>query len=244
MKIKSLVLVAFVLASFTAGAQFKDVLKKGKEKVTGATSGSTSSGLTNDEVVAGLKEALTNGAQKAGSSASSLDGFYKNPRIYIPWPAEAQNMKEKLLKLGMEKKVNEFEESLNRAAEEASKEAYPIFADAVKSMSVSDGFKILKGGDTAATHYLRESTSSPLYTKFKPIVKTAIEKVNVTAYWTPLANTYNKIPGVKKQNPDLEDYVTKKAINGLMVLIAEQEAKIRNNPAEQVTDLLKKVFGK
>ena len=144
----------------------------------------------------------------------------------------------------LEKKVAEFEESLNRAAEEASKEAYPIFADAVRNMSVSDGFSILKGGDTAATHYLRQNTSLPLYNKFKPIVKTAIEKVNVTAYWTPLANTYNKIPGVTKQNPDLEDYVTKKAINGLMVLISEQEAKIRNNPAEQVTDLLKKVFGK
>lgn len=242
MNFKALAIAGLTLVSFSSQAQFKDVLKKGKEAINNPVQ--TQGGLTNEEVVNGLKEALTIGARTAGTSASAVDGFYKNPKTFIPWPAEAQSMREKLVKLGMEKKVEEFELSLNRAAEEASKEAFPIFAEAVRNMSVGDGFRILKGEDTAATHYLRQNTSFALYNKFKPIVKSAIEKVNVTAYWTPLANTYNKIPGVTKQNPDLEDYVTKKAINGLMVLIAEQETKIRKDPAEQVTDLLKKVFGK
>lgn len=242
MNIKTLALVGLTLVSFSASAQLKDVLKKGKDAIKTPTQ--QGNGLSNEEVVQGLKEALTTGAKSSGSAASAVDGFYKNPKIFIPWPAEAQNMKDKLVKMGMEKKVTEFEESLNRAAEEAAKEAFPIFSDAVKGMSVSDGFAILKGGDTAATHYLRQNTSASLRAKFLPIVKTAIEKVNVTAYWTPLASTYNKIPGVKKQNPDLDAYVTDKAINGLMLLIADEEAKIRNNPAAQVTDLLKKVFGK
>jgi hypothetical protein len=111
-------------------------------------------------------------------------------------------------------------------------------------MSIGDGFAILNGGDTAATHYLREKTFSPLKSQFMPVVKEAINKVKVTSYWTPLATAYNKLPGVKKQNPDLNDYVCTKAINGLMTLIADEEAKIRKDPLAQVTDLLKKVFGK
>lgn len=218
------------------------ILSKGKE-LTGVGSSSSQS-LTNDEVVQGLREALTRGAKLAGESASATDGFYKNTLIFIPWPPEAQSMREKLVKLGMEKKVTEFEQSMNRAAEEAAKEAFNVFADAVKNMSVSDGFAILNGGDTAATHYLRQQTTASLTTKFTPIVKAAMEKVQVTSYWNPLVTTYNKIPGVTKQNPDLEAYVTAKAIHGLMLLISQQEAKIRQDPAAQVTDLLKKVFGK
>jgi hypothetical protein len=175
--------------------------------------------------------------------ASKLDGFYKNPRIFIPWPPEAKEMKERLLKMGFEKKINEFETSLNRAAEEASKKASMVFIDAITNMSVQDGFAILKGADTAATNYLRKTTYNPLEEKFMPIVKEAINTVKVTSYWTPLVTAYNKLPGVKKQNPDLDKYVTNKAINGLMVLIAEEEVNIRKNPVARTTDLLKKVFG-
>ena len=110
-------------------------------------------------------------------------------------------------------------------------------------MSVGDGFAILKGGDTAATHYLREKTFTPLKAQFMPVVKEAIAKAKVASLWTPLAATYNKIPGVKKQNPDLDDYICTKAVNGLMTLIKDEEAKIRKDPMAQVTDLLKKVFG-
>ena len=199
--------------------------------------------LTNTEVIAGLKEALTLGAKESATGASKIDGFYKNPKIFIPWPAEAQKMKDVLISTGFSKQVTAFEESMNRAAEEAAKGAFDVFAGAVKEMTIADGFAILNGGETAATNYLREKTTVPLKGKFSPIVKNAIEKVNVTSYWSPLVNAYNIIPGVTKQNPNLEDYITDRAIDGLMSLIAEQETKIRKDPAAQVTALLKRVFG-
>jgi hypothetical protein len=203
----------------------------------------TSGALTNSDVIAGLKEALTIGSKNAAGPASAVDGFYKNPKLFIPWPSEAQKMKDALTKIGLSKQVNAFEESMNRAAEEAAKGAYDVFAAAVKGMTISDGFAILNGTDTAATHYLRVKTTVPLTEKFSPIVKTAIDKVKVTSYWSPLVTAYNKIPGVTKQNPDLEKYITGRAIDGLMTLVAEEEIKIRKDPAAQVTALLKKVFG-
>jgi hypothetical protein len=145
--------------------------------------------------------------------------------------------------MGFSQKIQEFEMSLNRAAEEAALKAAPIFVNAVTGMSVQDGFAILKGADTAATNYLRKSTYASLKEQFTPVVKEAIEKVKVTSYWLPLANAYNKLPLVKKQNPNLDEYVTDKAINGLMTLIADEEIKIRKDPAARVSELLKKVFG-
>lgn len=217
---------------------------QGAKKLWDAVNEAAASGtLTNSEVIAGLKEALTLGAKTSAASASTVDGFYKNAKIAIPWPAEAQKMKDVLIKAGLSKQVTSFEETINRAAEEASKGAYVVFADAVTGMTIQDGFAILNGTETAATQYLREKTATPLKAKFSPIVKAAIEKVNVTSYWNPLVTAYNKIPGVTKQNPNLESYITDKAFDGLMTLIAEQEVKIRKDPAAQVTALLKKVFG-
>ena len=240
-KLKTFFLTLMLLVAYQGQAQvFKDALKKGKDAIGGDKS---TGGLTNGEVVEGLKEALTIGARTAAESASQADGFYKNPAVFIPWPEEAKNMRTKLVQIGMEKKVLEFEESMNRAAEEASKQAVDILINAVKGMSVSDGFAILRGGDTAATHFLRQTTFDPLKVKFEPIIQVAIEKVKVTSYWSSLVTTYNRIPGVTKQNPDIVDYVNTKAVNGLMVLISQQEAKIRQDPGAQVTDLLKKVFG-
>ena len=236
---KNLIAATIVLLSLNSCAQLDQIFKKGK---VGAVPGKNK-GLTNEEVINGLKEALSVGTNNSSSKAGKPDGFYKNPRLFIPWPEEAVKMKEKLLMLGFDAQIKDFEESLNRAAEEAASHAAPVFIDAIKAMSVSDGFAILKGSDTAATAYLRKTTYAPLKEKFLPVVKEAIEKVQVTRYWSPLVNTYNKIPGVKKQNPDLDDYVTGKAINGLMLLIADEEIKIRKDPAARVTDLLKKVFG-
>lgn len=218
------------------------VIDKATSIVTGHSSSTTPS-LTNDEVINGLKEALTVGTNNSSGLASKADGYLKNPKLFIPWPAEAKDMRDKLIKMGMQKKVTEFETSLNRAAEEAAKKAAPVFTDAITGMSIGDGFAILNGGDTAATHYLREKTFTPLKEKFMPTVKEAIAKTKVTSYWTPLATAYNKLPGVKKQNPNLNDYVCTKAVNGLMTLIQDEEAKIRKDPMAQVTDLLKKVFG-
>lgn len=233
---KKLSLVLALMVSIGGFAQLKGL----KEKVKTAT---TKPGLSNEEVVRGLKEALTVGSNSSSSIASQVDGYYKNPRLFIPWPSEARDMKTKLVQLGMQAKVEEFEMSLNRAAEEAAKKAAPVFINAITNMSVQDGFAILKGSDTAATNYLRKSTYASLKEQFTPVVKEAIEKVKVTSYWQPLATTYNKLPLVKKQNPNLDEYVTEKAINGLMLLIADEEIKIRKDPAARVSELLKKVFG-
>src|ERR1700740_930103 len=144
---KTIFFTIIVLFALSGQAQ-KGLLNKAKDAANKAT-GKSSGGLTNEEVIKGLKEALTIGTNKSTELASKADGFYKNPEIFIPWPPEAKAMKEKLIKLGFQGKVTEFETSLNRAAEEASKDAAPIFVDAVKDMSVGDGFAILKGADTA-----------------------------------------------------------------------------------------------
>ncbi len=197
-----------------------------------------------DEVVAALRQALSRGADSAVAHAGIADGYLKNDRLFIPWPQDAKEMKIKLQSLGMQEKIATFEMSVNRAAEDAAKSAAPIFINAIKNMSIQDGFAILNGSDTAATHYLRTTSYAQLAETFRPIVRAAIEKYQVTANWTPLMTMYNKIPFVKKQNPDLETYVTDKAIAGLMVLIADQEQSIRRNPLARTSDLLKKVFGK
>ena len=230
-------------AKDAASSTATSVVQQATTAVNTAIGGTTTPALSNEEVIKGLREALSIGTNNSSGTASKLDGYLKNPRLFIPWPEEAKDMREKLLKLGMKKKIEEFETSLNRAAEEAAKKAGPVFLDAITKMSVSDGFAILKGADTAATNFLRKTSYSPLYDQFLPIVKEAIAKVKVTSYWNPLVTKYNKLPGVKKQNPNLDDYVTKKAANGLFVLIADEEAKIRKDPMARVTDLLKKVFG-
>jgi hypothetical protein len=133
--------------------------------------------------------------------------------------------------------------TLNRAAEEAAKDAAPIFLKAITSMSIGDGFSILKGGDNAATTYLKDKTNAELMEKFKPVVANALQKVQITKYWNPLMTKYNSLPMTSKVNPNLEDYVTKKAIEGLFKLVADEELKIRKDPGARVTDILKKVFG-
>ena len=203
-------------------------------------------GLSNADVVAGLKEALDNGAEQSVLHGSALDGFWKSPRIRIPFPAEAEKMKSTLVSVGMTQQVEDFERTLNRAAEEATKEALVILRDAILGMSVGDGFAILKGGEGAATNYLSEKTGASLIERFLPIVHAANEKVALTSYWTPLANGYNTaglFTGAKAVDPDLDRYVTQKAIDGLFVLIADEEARIRMDPAARTSDLLRRVFG-
>lgn len=199
--------------------------------------------LTNQEIINGLKEALTIGSKNAATSASKTDGYFMNTLIKIPFPPEAIKMEQKLRSMGMNKQVDEFIMTINRSAEEAAKQAAPIFMDAVKTMTITDGLTILKGKDTEATDYLKQKTSATLHAKFKPIIKSATQKVNVTKYWNPLITTYNAIPFTDNLNPDLEEYITQKALSGLFLLVSQEEVKIRKNPAARVTDLLKKVFG-
>lgn len=236
---KKLILFVFVsIIVVNTNAQVN--LDKIKNTVSGSGSGNN---LTNDEVIKGLREALTVGTNNATSVVSKTDGFFKNPSIKIPFPQDAIKVKNICENLGMKPQVDKFILTLNRAAEEASKEAAPIFINAIKSMSINDGFTILKGADNAATKYLQDKTNAELKQKFKPIVQNALKKVEITKYWTPLITTYNKTPGAQKMNPDLEEYVTLKALDGLFKMVAQEELKIRKDPAARVSDLLKKVFG-
>lgn len=222
--------------------QLKDASDKAQEKVTGDEEG----GLSEDEIVSGLKEALEVGAEESVDFASKKDGFNGTPRIRIPFPPEAEEVKEKALQAGMDQKVKKFEKTMNRAAEKASKEATEIFVGAIRDMSVKQGREILEGEKNEATEYLRNNTHQQLFDKFKPIVEKATDEVELTRHWNPLAETYNKstmVTGKEKVNPDLDEYVTDRAIDGLFVLIAEEEEKIREDPAARVSDLLEKVFG-
>ena len=205
--------------------------------------------LSNEEVISGLKEALQLGIEKAVNKSSLVDGFLGNPQIRLPFPADAIKVKEKALQLGMTTQVDKFETTLNRAAEEAVKEALPIFKEAILKMSVQDGMAILKGGNGAATMALYDAVgkaNQQLYNAFLPKVKEATAKVGLTAYWNPLITKYNaaaKLTGGQQLDPDLDAYITQRAIEGLFILIAQEEDQIRANPAARVSDLLAKVFG-
>jgi hypothetical protein len=203
----------------------------------------TGSGLSNDQIIKGLKEALSIGTGNSTEKASKRDGYYKNPQIKIPFPKEARDMEKTLRSLGMNKQADDFVKSMNRAAEDAAKKAAPIFLNAISKMNIQDGLAILKANTNAATEYLRKTTSLQLKAEFKPVIKASLEKVEVTKYWNSLASSYNKIPFTKKVNPKLEEYVTDRALEGLFKLLAEEEAKIRKDPQAQVTNLLKQVFG-
>lgn len=231
---RSLTVFVFVLAGCTQ-QQFSQTV--------GDLLGSSGGGaLTTDEVARGLKEALINGISKGSDKASSVDGYFLNPQIKIPFPPEAKKMENTLRDIGLGGEVDKFIKTLNRGAEEAAKEAKPIFVAAIKSMTIEDAWGILKGEQNAATQYLKRTTSGELTRKFQPIIHNALQKVNATKYYGDLAARYNKIPLVKKVNPELEAYATEKAIDGLFLLIAEEEANIRANPLARTTDLLKKVF--
>ncbi len=217
--------------------------KAAAEKALNNKSGAASKPLSNDQVISGLKDALTVGTNNSTGIASKVDGFYKNPKLFIPFPPQAKQVKSKMDALGMKPQTDKFVMTLNRAAEEAAKNAAPVFIAAVKGMSIGDGFKILKGADNAATQFLKDRTTADLTQKFTPIVKAALDKVQITKYWNPIITKYNKIPMVQKQNPDLTAYVTQKAMAGLFLLIAEEELKIRKDPMARVTDILRTVFG-
>lgn len=199
--------------------------------------------FTEVEAAEGIKEALTNGTSESVKLVSNVNGYFKNPEIKIPLPPEAQSIESKLRAAGLGKKVDEAILSINRAAEDAAKEAKPIFVAAIKNMSITDAITIVKGENNAATKYLKKSTSAELNAKFRPVIKTSLKKVNATRYWKDLINAYNKIPLVTKMNPNLDEYVTAKAIDGLFVMIAKEELKIRKDPVARTTELLRKVFG-
>lgn len=198
--------------------------------------------LTSAEIASGLKQALEVGAQNSSNQLSALDGFFKNAAIKILLPAEAQKVEKTLRDIGMGSLVDKAILSVNRAAEDAAKSAAPIFIDAVRTMTIQDAVGILKGGDFAATNYLKSKTTSALITAFKPVIENSLSKVNATKYWSDVFTTYNKF-ATNKINPDLSAFVTGKAVDGIFFQVGLEEQKIRKDPVARVTDLLKKVFG-
>lgn len=199
--------------------------------------------LTTTDVAQGLKEALIKGISTGSDLVSQVDGYFKNPEIKIPFPPEVQKVEDRLRQIGLGSEVDKFVMTLNRGAEDAAKEAKPIFIEAIRSMTIEDAWSILRGEDDAATQYLKRTTSGLLKERFKPIIKNSLNKVNATKYYGEIVNRYNQIPLVQKVNPDLDDYATDKAIEGLFVMIAKEEKNIRENPVARTTDLLKRVFG-
>ena len=246
MRIKAFYLAFALIALSCTG--FSQKVKIGKGKVTLPTTlptGSTSGGaLTESEIIGGLKEALSQGASKASEQLNKTDGYNMNPKVKIPFPEDCKKVADKLRQIGYGKKVDEFELKLNRAAEEAAKEAAPIFIGAIKQMSFADAKSILTGADTAATSYLRKTTYTPLFDAFSPHVRTALENTAANKAWTEITAIYNKLPTTKtKVTTDLIAYTTHKALKGLFTLVADEELKIRKDPLARTTDLLKKVFG-
>ncbi|MBF4491873.1 DUF4197 domain-containing protein [Flavobacterium sp. JLP] len=199
-------------------------------------------GIGGVDIAAGLKEALNKGITQQVSKLTAVDGFYKNEAVKILLPAELQKVDATLRKVGLSSLADEGIKMMNRAAEDAVKEATPIFVSAVKNMSFTDAKNILLGNDSAATSYLQGSTTTALYGKFNPVIKSSFEKVGADVVWTKIINKYNTIPLVKKVNPDLTDYTTTQALSGVFKMIAVEEKEIRNNISARTTPLLKSVF--
>ena len=201
-----------------------------------------STGMSQAEIGMGLREALDKGITKQVSKLTAVDGFYKNELVKILLPSELQKVDKTLRDVGMGKLADEGLKVLNRAAEDAVKQATPIFVDAVKQITFTDAKNILLGGDGAATQYLQNTTSNALYAKFNPVIKNSFAKVGADKVWSNIITKYNSIPLVTKVNPDLTDYTTNKALEGVYKMIAVEEKDIRNNIASRTTDLLKRVF--
>lgn len=174
---------------------------------------------------------------------SKQDGYFSNPLIKIPFPPEAKAIEDGVRRLGLGKETDKVVETLNRAAEQAASQALPIFGDAIKSLTLNDALAIVQGtNERAATDFLQRTTSKQLIEKFKPVIESSLEKVDATKHWGTVVGAYNKIPLVQKMNPDLSQYVTDKALEGLFTMVAQEEKEIRKNPIARTTDLLKKVF--
>jgi hypothetical protein len=240
---KMMFLVIALVAAQNVQAQLGGILKKAEEKVSAAKSNGLGS-LSQDEIGAGLKEALNVGLGEATQFLSAKDGYFKSPyKVLIPDEAQKVVSKLKLVPAfaGIEAELTE---RMNRAAEDAAQKAKPIFLAAIKQMSFSDALQILSGNPDAATRYLEKSTYAALFAEFKPVIQASLDAVNARSYWRDATTAYNKMPFVTKTNPELDDHVTKMALVGLFSLVEKKEKDIRTNPSLRSTDILRKVFAK
>ena len=244
----------FLMVATVPFANAQGILSKIKKATSKDSSGNILSaigktgsgkGLSNDEIISGLKEALSIGTDSAAKRLNKTDGFFANAALKILMPEEAKKAEATLRKAGFGSLADKAILSMNRAAEDAAGGISAIFIDAVKQMTVTDGLKILKGGDFAATEYLKTTTTAKLTEKMRPVIDASLAKVNATNYWKDVFTTYNKLSFSKTPvNTDLSSYVTERAMSGIFYSIAQEEQKIRKDPAAQVTALLKKVFAK
>jgi len=226
------------------GGLLNNVVKAATGKSGTGGSGTNLSNLSNTDIVAGLREALTIGAKNSSQRLNTVNGFFGNAVIKVLMPPEAKKVETTLRTVGMGAKVDEAILSMNRAAEDAAGKAAPIFIDAIRNISIQDGVSILRGGNGAATSFLRQRTTAALTQAFRPVIENSLNKVGATKIWGTVFTNYNRLPTTyNKINPDLAAYVTERALNGLFVQIADEENKIRTNPAARVTDILQKVFG-
>ena len=244
-KILSFLLATSIISAGSEAQGLKNILKKDSSGKTGidkiVQKVPSRQSLSNDEIVSGLKEALNVGTSNASQKLSAADGFFKDAAIKILMPEEAKKAEKKLRGLGMGKLVDDAILAMNRAAEDAAKSAAPIFINAVKQMSIQDAVGILRGGDFAATTYLKDKTTTSLTTAFRPVIETSLQKVNATKYWNTVFTTYNKF-SADKINPDLAAYVTERSLAGIFHQVSLEEQKIRKDPLARTTDILKKVF--
>ncbi len=235
------------LISITIGLSSCDVLQQILDDA------STQPTLSNSEIIQGLKEALTTGAISSSKTLHATNGYFKDAAVKILLPPEANVIIENIRKIpGIgDKTMDDLVLRINRSAEDAAIEAKPIFINAVKSMTIQDGMAILKGGNTAATNYLKSKTYNQLKSAFAPKINNSLNKklvgnISTNQAWTQTTTLYNKIApfiGKPKVNTSLSDYVTRKALDGLFYKVAEEEKKIRANPYQYVSDIIKKVFG-
>ena len=198
--------------------------------------------LGNEEIGSGLRQALENGISKQVSRLTKTDGFFKNDLVKILLPEELRKVDKTLRDIGLDNLADEGLKVLNRAAEDAVAEATPIFVNAVKEITFTDAKAILLGEDNAATTFLENKTTSELYDKFNPVIKSSFEKVGADKIWASLISKYNAIPLTSNVNPDLTDYVTQEALKGVFTMIAVEEKEIRTKSSSRTTELLKKVF--
>ncbi len=240
MKIIALSFSFFFIVAASSAQNFNDLKKKAEKKLALPT---IPKGFTDEEAGKALKEALSKGAISGSETISKLDGYFANPKIKIPFPPDAKKIEDKLRGIGLNKECDDVILSVNRAAEDAGSSAKDIFIKVISEMTITDAINIVKGADNAGTEYLKAKSRVILVEAFKPIIKNSLDKVGATKNWELVITKYNKIPFVEKVNPDLVQYATEKAIDGLFVKVAEEELQIRKDPIARTSDLLKKVFG-
>jgi hypothetical protein len=226
------ILILVVAVSLSSCAEMQQVLNQLPK----------TQGIEGVDIAGGLKEALNNGISKQVTKLTAVDGFYKNEAVKILLPEELRKVDSGLRKIGLSALADEGLKVLNRAAEDAVKESTPIFVDAVRNMTFTDAKTILMGNENSATTYLQNSTSTALYGKFNPVIKNSFNKVGADKVWATIITKYNSIPLINKVNPDLTDYVTNQAMNGVFKMIAVEEKNIRTNLSSRTSVLLQKVF--